>query len=70
MSLYSYEMSRQLVTYDFDDLLMALIVKADSNNTILLKAAFPNLWAETEARYHAPGGILPTDKIKGLSNAC
>ena len=69
MSLYSYEMSRQLVTYDFDALLMALITKADSNNTILLQLAFPDIWDETQERYNAPGGVLPTDKIKGLSNA-
>ena len=37
-------------------LIMAAIIKADTDNTERLKAAFPELWQETFERYNNPGG--------------
>lgn len=41
--------------------LMLAMDYADTQNLSKLKAAFPDVWDEMRARYHAPGGILPGD---------
>lgn len=63
MSLYDYEASREIGRIDapFYALIMAAYRRADSTNTRLIKEAWPWLAAEFEARYHAPGGRLPSD---------
>ncbi len=63
MSLYDYEVSRELEAHDlpFYALIMAAMRRADTDNLDLLRAAFPEVWAELSARYHAPGGMLPGD---------
>lgn len=61
MSLYDYQMSRNLLTYSFDSLLMALMAKADSDHALLLELSFPIEWEELKARYNAPGGFLEND---------
>lgn len=60
---YAYQVGREL---SFDDhsfygLVMAAMRKADTGNLARLKAAFPEVWVDLEARYNAPGGVLPTD---------
>ena len=40
---------------------MAAMRKADSTNAAILRAAFPDVWADLQARYEAPGGVLDTD---------
>ncbi len=45
----------------FYALLMAAMRRADTDNSAKLKSAFPDVWEELEARYHAPGGFLPEE---------
>lgn len=45
----------------FYALVMAAMRKADSTNLPRLIAAFPDVWADLYARYHAPLGLLETD---------
>jgi hypothetical protein len=58
VSRYEYEKSK---TYDpdFYALIMAAMRQADSVNAIKLRSAWPETWAELQARYNAPGGLLP-----------
>jgi hypothetical protein len=60
MSFYSYKASQLLSAEDapFDAYIMAAMRKADTFNLINLKAAFPNIWGELQARYNAPGGFI------------
>lgn len=64
MSLYDYEVSQRLARQDvpFKALIMAAMRRADTINAALLRSAFPEIWAEAEARYNAPGGILERDQ--------
>lgn len=64
MSLYDYQVSRQISATDppFYALLMAALRKADTQNMARLRTAFPQLYDEFAARYDAPGGVLPTDQ--------
>lgn len=63
MSLYDYQASQHpaLLHAPFYALVMAAMRQADTHNAGLLQSAFPDVWAETYARYNAPGGRLPTD---------
>lgn len=63
MSLFDFDVSRQLHTemVPFYALVMAAMRCADSTNQAKLRAAFPEVWAELDARYNAPGGRLPED---------
>jgi|GEM_PF-1625367 len=60
MSLYDYRRSQQLEAEDvgFHALVMAAMRRADSTNLELLQMAWPDVWRELQARYHAPGGVL------------
>jgi hypothetical protein len=65
MSRYDYETSKRLLAngenISFDALLMALMRKADSYNIDKLQQGWPHVWEELEARYEAPGGLIPGD---------
>jgi hypothetical protein len=63
MSHSDYEISKQIAADDppFSALIMAAMRKADSRNLAWLKAAFPDTYDELQARYNAPGGLLPSD---------
>jgi hypothetical protein len=62
MSLHDYQAARNLQgMVPFDALIMAAIRQADTRNLKLLQAAFPQLADEADARYNAPGGLLPGD---------
>lgn len=63
MSLHEYLVSQELDRDHppFYALIMAAMVKADSRNIALLRSAFPETFAELDARYNAPGGRLPSD---------
>jgi hypothetical protein len=63
MSLHSYVISMALARVDrpFSSYIMAAMRKADSDNLAKLKAAFPEIWAELDARYNAPLGFLPEE---------
>jgi len=61
MSLYEYRESQALERQDagFYSLIMAAMRRADDVNIGKLKHAWPEVWQELEARYNAPGGLLP-----------
>ena len=59
MSRYEYELSKTYEPRDFFALLMAAMRQADTGNASLLRSAFPAVWDELQARYDAPGGVLP-----------
>lgn len=64
MSLYDYRVAQQLSTAQdipFYSLIMAAMIRADSTNIVLLRAAFPEVWQEVYQRYNAPGGMLDGD---------
>lgn len=65
MSLHEYLCSQAISREDppFYALLFAMIRKADSENVTKIRAAWPEQWAEMQARYHAPGGVLPEDNV-------
>lgn len=69
MSRYDYEASKQaaMADYPFYALIMTAMRQADTNNSEKLKAAWPEVWEELHARYHAPGGQLPNDPERALS---
>lgn len=64
MSRYDYEASKRIAAADwpFYALVMAAMRQADTENLAKLRAAWPEVWAELEQRYHAPGGVLPGDE--------
>ena len=47
--------------YDFQSCIEAAMRLADSENIIRLNTAWPEIYAELAARYHAPGGRLPNE---------
>lgn len=63
MSLYDYRVSKQIADQrpPFAALIMAALREADTSNAAALRAAFPEVTAEMQARYDAPGGILPSN---------
>jgi hypothetical protein len=64
MSLYDYKKSLliECQQYPFYALIMAAMRQADSDNRERLCDAFPEIWNELQARYHAPGGVLREGK--------
>lgn len=62
--LYDYQLGERLEAQDlsFYGLIQAAMRKADSNNRVLLRLAFPEEWDDLEARYNAPGGRLPAEQ--------
>lgn len=65
MSLHGYHISKNLVAGDppFYSLIMAAMRKADTENLRRLKEMWPAVWEELNARYNAPFGALPEDKV-------
>lgn len=61
MSLHEYQESRAIEGegFSFYGLVMAAMRQADTDNATKLQEAFPDQWAELQARYNAPGGLLP-----------
>lgn len=66
MSLYDYKMSLELAKDDpsFYTLIMAAMRGADTDNEVLLRSCWPEVWDDLQARYHAPGGLLEGEQIK------
>jgi hypothetical protein len=64
MSLYDYDQSKRVAAqgYPFYALLMAAFRAADTENEARLIRAFPTVWRELNARYNAPGGMLPEER--------
>lgn len=65
MSQHDYEESKRIKGRgeSFYGLLMAAMRTADTDNFERLTAAFPDVAAELQARYDAPGGVLPHDPL-------
>jgi len=63
MSLHEYQQSRAVERHGFPfySLVMGAMRQADSDNAERLKGAFPKVWEELQARYSAPGGLLPNE---------
>lgn len=63
MSRYDYEASKQIASNDppFYAFIMAAMRQADTENLRWLRTAWPAVWDELEARYNAPGGVIPGD---------
>lgn len=66
LTLREYRMSAEIGRrLDADDdfyAIMALLMRnADTYNAERLRAAYPLVWDDLRARYHAPGGELPDD---------
>lgn len=66
MSQHEYDVSKEIAKadYPFYSLVMAAMRQADTDNLEKLQGAFPEVWAELQARYNAPGGILPEEHGK------
>ena len=64
MSKYDYDLSKQISESDppFYALIMAAMRKADTYNRVRLASAYPHVWEELQARYNAPGGLLPAER--------
>lgn len=60
---HSWQRAVELYRNDepFYALIMAAMLRADTDNTTALRTAFPQLYREVQLRYHAPGGLLPDD---------
>ena len=67
MSYYDYLAALQLDRQDppFFALIQCAMRRADTDNLIRLQALFPEVWSELQARYNAPGGLLPEELAKG-----
>jgi len=63
MSKYDYEASKKIVEADppFYAIIMAAMRRADTDNAVKLRNAFPEVWVEQRLRYNAPGGYLAGD---------
>jgi hypothetical protein len=75
MSYHDYQVSKQVAMYDFPfyGLIMAAMRKADTDNTVKLRAAFPEVWDELQTRYNAPGGLLESEQqlnYSALDRSC
>lgn len=66
MSLYDYLLSQQIdeLRPTFSSLIMAALRKADTTNAHLLRAQWPTIAQEMQARYDSPGGVLPQEQEK------
>jgi len=60
MSLFDYQRGIEIYKEDepFYALIMAAMLKADTNNVAKLQRVFPDVWLELQHRYNAPGGRL------------
>lgn len=69
MSYHDYTVAKTLYCDDapFYALIMAAMLRADSYNVQVLASVYPRVWAELDARYHAPGGRIATDPEGGAS---
>jgi hypothetical protein len=64
VSLHEYRVSTlpELNTAPFYALIMAAMRQADTLNTIKLRSMWPEVWDELCVRYHAPGGLLESER--------
>ena len=64
MSLYDYRESQALAAQDvpFYALIMAAMRRADTDNLVRLRNAFPDVHDELTNRYNAAGGLLQSER--------
>ena len=64
MSYHEYMVSRKISAQDhpFYALIMSAMRQADSDNIKKLKFIFPSVYDELYERYHAPGGLLESER--------
>lgn len=65
MSWHEYQTSKLISAedYPFYALIMAAMRKADGDNLVKLCRSWPEVWAELDARYNAPGGLLAGEAL-------
>ena len=65
MSRYDYLVGQKIEAegYPFYALIQAAMRQADSTNIEKLRRAFPEVHAELQERYNAPGGYLGTEQF-------
>ncbi len=63
MSKFDYVESREIATTDpsFSALIMAAYRKADTINSALLEASWPDIVTELQERYNTPGGLVASE---------
>jgi hypothetical protein len=63
MSKHEYLASQEIARHGhpFYGIVMAAMRQADTDNLELLRQAWPEVFAELQARYNAPGGDLEGD---------
>ena len=66
MSLFEYREGQKIAASDpsFYALIQAAMRRADSFNLERLRAIYPDVYAELQARYDAPGGVLPEEEVE------
>lgn len=66
MSFYDFHRANELNKRDepFYGLIMAAMLRADTDNLLKLRHLFPEVHQELDMRYHAPGGFLPEELPK------
>ena len=66
MSYHDYRVGQEIVVDDpsFAAIIQAAMRKAGGDNLDILKAGWPNIWRDLQARYEAPGGLLPGEVIR------
>jgi hypothetical protein len=64
VSHFDYQASKHIAMqdYPFHGIVMAAMRQADTRNLAKLKRSFPDVWAELDARYNAPGGLLDNER--------
>lgn len=65
MSQHEYEQSQAMERFDYSfyALIMSAMRRADNDNLTKLKLCWPDVWLELQARYNAPGGVLPGENV-------
>jgi hypothetical protein len=65
MSFRDYQDGRRIADegWPFYALIHAAIRQADTENAAKIQAMWPELAAEAQARYNAPGGVLPEETL-------
>jgi hypothetical protein len=63
VSYHEYHLSKKLTgeDYPFYTLIMSALRQADTDNAAKLRVAWPDVADELQARYDAPGGLLPDE---------
>lgn len=66
MSLYDYEKSKKISKDDppFASLIMSAMRRADTLDTLRLRAIFPKICDELQERGDSPGGLLKEEILK------